>query len=783
MPALPEEQPGFRVRVRGLVQGVGFRPFVWRLAHEEGLKGHVLNDSEGVLAEIEGSQEASERFLQRLEAECPPLARIDAVEVNPLDAPAGEFFEGFKIISSSGGNIATGVVPDAATCPDCLAEILDPNDRRFGYAFTSCTHCGPRLSIIRAIPYDRAETSMAPFVMCEKCQAEYENPADRRFHAQPNACPECGPELWGEQGSGRINSRDAISWAAERLKAGDIIAVKGIGGYHLAVDATQSNAVARLRKRKNRPDKPLALMARDIAQVRKICHVSAAEEAHLTDRAAPIVLLQVRGEAQLAAGLAPGQDRLGVMLPYTPLHHLLMRALDGPLVLTSGNLSDEPQVTGNDEARSRLAGIADGFLMHDRDIVNRLDDSVVRISGSGPAMMRRARGYTPAPLRLHPRFKDAPNILALGGELKSTFCMLRQGDAVVSQHIGDLETRPAFEDFKKNIGLYKRLYGFVPDVIAVDQHPDYLSTQYGKQLADESGARLVEVQHHHAHLAACLAEAGIAPGDDQSLAIVLDGSGLGTDGSIWGGELLVGGYSGFNRVGHFLPVALPGGHAAIREPWRNLAAHLFEAFGPDYRSLAENNGLPGVFKDKNLSILEQMIIKGINAPLSSSAGRLFDAVAAALGVCPDRQTYEGQTGSVLESMARPYVETERGYPVKASRDELADEVAVFSWKPLWDALLTDLRQGVTKGRIAARFHLALVESLTETSVGTAVKRRLRRIVLSGGVMQNSILADCLAARLSEHGLEVLLPRNFPANDGGISLGQASIAAATGLSQE
>jgi len=764
------------VRVKGLVQGVGFRPFVWRLAQDERLSGHVLNDAEGVLAEITGAPEAADRFLKRLSAECPPLARIDDIITFDLPGPTGTPSDGFEIVSSVSGEVATGIVPDAATCPDCVREIVDPSNRRFGYAFTNCTHCGPRLSIINAIPYDRAKTSMAAFLMCDDCQGEYDNPADRRFHAQPNACPVCGPELWCEEGPHRVDTQDPISWAVQRLKAGDIIAVKGIGGFHLAVDATNTEAVMRLRARKNRPDKPLALMARDVAQIRRFCVVETAEEKLLADRAAPIVLLKTADVSLLAEGLAPGQDRLGVMLPYSPLHHLLLNEMDSPIVLTSGNLSEEPQVIDNEDARSKLSRIAGGFLMHNRAIVNRLDDSVVRLGTSGPAFLRRARGYAPAPLRLHEAFGAAPKILALGGELKSTFCLLRDGEAVISQHMGDLENRLALEDFKKNIDLYQEIYKFEPDLIAVDCHPDYLSTQVGKDLAKETGLDLVEVQHHHAHLAAALAEAGIPPGEDRSLAIILDGSGLGTDGSIWGGELLTGGYSGFHRAGHFLPVALPGGASAVREPWRNLVAHLRAAFGPGYQTMLEGTGLPKLLKDKNLPVLDQMIDKGLNAPLSSSAGRLFDAVAAALGICPDRQTYEGQTGSVMEALARPFLETESSYPVHVT----GDDVTILSWRPLWEALLADLKKGEAVGRISARFHLGLIECLAETAARIAKAERVERIVLSGGVMQNSILHDGLAARLTEHGLKVLIPRTLPANDGGLCLGQAAIAAAGSL---
>jgi hydrogenase maturation protein HypF len=769
------EKFGTRVRVRGLVQGVGFRPFVWRLAQEESLAGHVLNDADGVLAEIWGGPEATGRFLERLKTDSPPLSRVDEVVAEAILGQTHTPDEGFRIVSSVAGDVSTGIVPDAATCPDCLQETLSPSDRRHGYAFTNCTHCGPRLSIIEAIPYDRANTSMAPFVMCSDCQAEYDNPADRRFHAQPNACPACGPVLWFEENGQRNEAHDPVGWTAQRLGSGEIVAIKGIGGFHLAVDATRSDAVERLRARKNRPHKPLALMVRDVEQARAICEVNDAEAGLLTSGAAPIVLLKIRKNNTLAGNLAPGQDRLGVMLPYTPLHHLLMAEVGKPIVLTSGNLSEDPQVIDNSEARTKLSRIADGFLMHDRAIVNRLDDSVVRVSASGRTVLRRARGYAPAPLPLPGAFKGAARVLAMGGELKSTFCLLRDGQAVVSQHMGDLEHRHALQDLKKNLELYRGIFKFDPEIIAVDGHPDYLSSQLGRQVASETGARVIEVQHHHAHLAACLAEAGVQPGDDETLAIILDGSGLGTDGTIWGGELLLGGYRGFERAGHFLPVALPGGAAAVREPWRNLIAHLQAAFGPGYRSTLDGSGILDLLRHKNLPLVDQMVSKGVNTPFSSSAGRLFDAVAAALGVCVDRQTYEGQTGSMLETMARPFLEVESGYPVQST----LEGGTVLSWKPLWESLLSDLRTGEERGRISARFHLALIGSLAETGCRIASAHGLERIALSGGVMQNSILSDGLAARIESHGLEVLLPRDLPANDGGICLGQAAIAVACG----
>ncbi|MCC2111170.1 MAG: carbamoyltransferase HypF, partial [Hyphomicrobiales bacterium] len=499
MPAPPSASQGRHIRVRGLVQGVGFRPHVWRVAKAFGLSGEVLNDGAGVAIEAWGEAEAIAGFLERLRAEAPPLSRIDGIETEPLSgvAPVG----GFRIAVSGHGPVATGVVPDAATCPACRSEIADPADRRYRYPFTNCTHCGPRLSIVREIPYDRATTSMSVFEMCPDCRAEYENPADRRFHAQPNACPVCGPKAWLEDRSGPRTSEDPIAETAALLSDGAIVAVKGIGGFHLACDATDDGAVDELRRRKHRADKPLALMAADLTIARKYAEIGAEEAALMECAAAPIVLVPSAGRP-LARGIAPGQDHVGFMLPYTPLHHLLMQNLDRPIVLTSGNLSDEPQVIANDEARERLADIADFWLMHDREIVNRLDDSVMRCDRPGPSILRRARGLAPAPLPLAEGFADAPKILAMGGELKSTFCLLSGGQAILSQHIGDLEEAGTHADYRKNLALYRHMFDFDPEVIAVDRHPDYLSTQWGEALAEETGSTIVAVQHHHAHLAA-----------------------------------------------------------------------------------------------------------------------------------------------------------------------------------------------------------------------------------------------------------------------------------------
>jgi hydrogenase maturation protein HypF len=758
------------LRVRGLVQGVGFRPFVWTLATDLGLAGHVLNDGAGVLIELHGPPEAIERFVERLRADKPALARLDAI-----DAVAGTENprpDGFFILESRAGDVRTGVVPDAATCPECLADINDPANRRYRYAFTNCTHCGPRLSILKRIPYDRASTSMAVFDMCAACRAEYEDPADRRFHAQPTACPDCGPRLWFEAAVGEQLCGDPVAQAAGLLKTGGIVAVKGLGGFQIAVDAGNEAAVAELRRRKRRPAKPLALMAQDLDQIRRFARVSDGEAELLQSPAAPIVLLE-RGDQSLAESVAGPFDRLGFMLPNTPLHHLLLAELDRPVVMTSGNVSGNPQETDNTGARTALGAIVDGLLMHDREIVNRLDDSVVRIDRSGPSVLRRARGHAPATIRLPACFEGAPKVLAMGGELKSSFCLLNGRDAIVSQHVGDLENTPTLADYRRFLDLYRKLYRFEPEVIAVDGHPDYLSTAHGEALARETGARLVRVQHHHAHMAAYLAEQPILPAPgDRAFGIILDGLGRGADGTVWGGEVLAGGIADAERVAHFAQVPLPGGAAAVREPWRNLAAHLFTVFGPDYRECLAGTGLAEALDGNKAGLLDRMMQSGVNAPLSSSAGRLFDAVAAALGICFGRQSFEGEAGMRLECLARPVLASESAYPV-ALNDTGPVQLA---FGPMWHTLIGDLRAGEPPGRIAARFHLGLIEGLAEALVLSGAGSG-DLVALSGGVFQNAILRDGLTARLAEKGFQVFNHRHVPANDGGLALGQAVVAAA------
>jgi len=764
------------LRVTGIVQGVGFRPTVWRLARECGITGEVWNDAQGVMIHGWGSAGALDEFARRLRSQPPPLARIESIERSLLE-DAGPAPAEFRIVESREGEVRTGVAADAATCSGCLAEILDPTNRRYRYPFTNCTHCGPRLSIVRAIPYDRAHTSMASFPMCARCRAEYENPADRRFHAQPNACAECGPRVWLENSDGeRVGADengDAIDAAARLIIDGAIVAIKGIGGFHLACDAGNENAVDELRRRKVRYHKALALMARDTDMVRRFAQPDAAEIALLRDKAAPIVVLDAGGEP-LAPGIAPRQHTLGFMLPYTPLHHLLLRDMPRPIVLTSGNRSDEPQATGNAEARRRLGRIADYYLLHDRDIVNRLDDSVLRIADGRPRFLRRARGYAPQPILLPDGFADAGNVLAMGGELKNTFCLSKNGRAVLSQHIGDLEDAVTYRDYRHALELYRNLFDHEPDCIAVDKHPQYFSTRFGYELARAHGTAIVEVQHHHAHVASCMAEQGLPIDTKPVLGIVLDGLGYGDDSSFWGGEFLLADYAGFRRLARFAPVPMIGGNQAMREPWRNTWAHLECAFGwEEVRARYGRLDIVRFLETRPLEGLKTMVGKGINSPPASSCGRLFDAVAAALGVCRERVSHEGQAAIELESLAAREFEREaaRGYPF----DWEPGDVGTLAWRPLWAVLLQDMADDVAPATIAARFHQGLAGAAADTACRLCSDNGLDTVVLGGGVFQNRLLLEGVGALLRSNGLRVLSPLNLPANDGGISLGQAAIA--------
>ena len=777
-PEQPASEPpattGELIRVRGLVQGVGFRPTVWRLARELGIRGGVRNDGDGVLIRAAGSAQAIDAFCQRLRDEQPPLARIDAIARRAWDG-AGQAGTDFIIEHSAATGVHTGVVPDAATCPACLAEIRDPADRRHRYPFTNCTHCGPRLSIVRAIPYDRANTSMAVFPMCPACAGEYRDPADRRFHAQPNACPVCGPKVWLEAADGAPlepagqGVADAVAAASALLAAGRILAIKGIGGFHLACDATNAEAVAELRRRKGRYAKPLALMARDLEVIARYAGLDEVAATLLREPAAPIVLLPARSGTGLAPGVAPGQATLGCMLPYSPLHHLLLADWDRPLVMTSGNRSEEPQCIDNADARRRLITIADALLLHDRDIVNRVDDSVARVMDGAPRLLRRARGFAPAPLTLPESMAALPPVLALGGELKNTICLLQDGQAVLSQHLGDLQDAATARAFEHTIGLYRALYEHRPAAIVIDAHPGYHASQVGRRLAAELGVPAIELQHHRAHIASVLADNAYPPDGAPVLGIALDGSGFGDDATVWGGEWFVGGYTDLARVACLARVPLPGGTRAILEPWRMLFAHLDAAFG--WETFQARFGALDLARDlaeRPVDLMRRMTEGQLNTPLTSSCGRLFDAVAAALGICADHIAYEGQAAIELETCCGP-LDAAAGYPFALGDDA---GLRVLAPATMWQALCEDLAAGATPVQVATRFHAGLADAVTDLSLALATQHGIGTVALSGGVFQNRTLFEAVSVRLRAAGLRVLSHRRVPSNDGGLALGQA-----------
>jgi hydrogenase maturation protein HypF len=702
-----------RFRVKGVVQGVGFRPFVYGLAQRQGLGGFVLNDGDGVVIEAEGAPTALDGFAASLREEAPELARVDALSVEQL-RPGGK--GEFEIVASSAAGSSALIPPDVATCDECLRELFDPADRRYRYPFVNCTRCGPRFTIVRSVPYDRANTTMAAFPMCAECRSEYEDPADRRFHAEPTCCPACGPRL-------SMPVEDAVAL----LREGGILAVKGLGGYHLACDAGNEAAVARLRTRKVREDKPFALLS---AEPEGLARISLEELALLRSRARPVVLVRRRGDAPLAPSVAPSTPWLGLMLPYTPLHHLLAEGFQGPLVLTSGNLSDEPIAFEDDEARARLGRVADAFLTHDRPIHRRCEDSVVRAA----LPIRRSRGHTPEAVSL-PVAAGRP-LVAAGAELKSTFCVAREGDAFVSPHLGDLDSPAAYRAFLTDLELYQEMLGVEPEVVAYDLHPEYLATKW----ALEQDGELVGVQHHHAHAAACLAEHGE---EGPALALVFDGTGYGTDGTLWGSELLRCDLASFDRLAHLEPVPLPGGEAAIREPWRVAAAHL------------ERAGLPVRWEGWE-QVRESL---KLDPPRSSGMGRLFDAVAAILGV-RDTVSYEGQAAVELEHLAGEA--PAEPYPWRFGA---TTELVTLCY--------SELAHGLAREEIAARFHETVAAGAAQACAEAAEPRT---VALSGGTFQNLRLLESTRRRLEALGFRVLSHRLVPPNDGGISYGQAAVAA-------
>ena len=754
-----------RVRVHGTVQGVGFRPYVYRLAGELALDGFVLNDSHGVLLEIEGTAPSVARFLTRLAPDAPPLALLERVVVEERE-PTG--VAGFAILESARVGAADApVTPDSATCEQCLRELFDPDDRRFRYPFTNCTNCGPRFTIIRGVPYDRPATTMASFVMCARCQAEYEDPRDRRFHAQPNACPQCGPSVALRDGAGHAlaagAARDPVEAAAWALRDGAIIAVKGIGGFHLACRADDERAVAALRARKHREHRPFALMVGSIAAAESLVTLGERERELLAAPERPIVLAQRAAGAEVAEAVAPASRELGVMLPYSPLHHLLLHDTDATLVMTSANVSDEPIAYRDDDALERLAGLADLFLLHDRPIETRTDDSVVRVVALAgrprDCVVRRSRGYVPASLPL-PGGTPTP-VLACGGEQKNTFCLAKGERAWVGHHIGDLETYETLRSFVEGIEHFERLFAVTPKVVAHDLHPEYLSTKYA---TERDGVELVAVQHHHAHLAACLAEHG-ETGD--AVGAIFDGTGYGNDGTLWGGEFLCGDLADFQRAGSLVPVRLPGGTRAIQEPWRIACAWLAVAVGDEAEI---PRGLAGHVDERSWRQVQTLIRTGVSSPVTTSMGRLFDAVAALCGLRPT-VSYEGQAAVELEAACDP---AERGCYLIDVVD--GPDGLVLDPRETIRQVVADVRAGAAVGVVASRFHAAVARGAVEACLRTAAAHGTDLVVLSGGVFQNRRLLEAVGAGLDAGGVRVLTPRLLPVNDGGIAYGQAAVAA-------
>lgn len=771
-----------RIHVTGVVQGVGFRPFIYTLAIEHDLKGWVRNTSAGVDIEVEGQTAALDAFTHAITAQAPPLARIESVKSEAIGLDGG--YDKFEIRHSHGvAGAYQPISPDVATCEDCLREILDTADRRYRYAFTNCTNCGPRFTIIQDIPYDRPKTTMSPFPMCPDCQTEYDDPLNRRFHAQPNACPVCGPHLEllpspDHELPPEFDDlpEDEIEAARELLKAGHILAIKGLGGFHLACDATNPQAVQELRRRKGRPAKPFALMMPNLEMVMQYCAISFAAVGALAARERPIVLLPLKTHwalstehlPRLADDVAPNLREIGVMLPYTPLHHLLLQPAPGfppALVMTSGNYSEEPIATGNSDAIKRLGPMVDAFLLHNRDIYIRNDDSVIRAMKSGMMPLRRSRGYAPYPVELP---FEAPPLLATGAEMKNTFCLTREKHAFMSQHIGDLANYEALQSYEHSIGHMERLFRVRPKVIAHDAHPDYMASKYAVQRAETDNLPRLVIQHHHAHLASCLAENKIPP-EDPAIGIIFDGTGLGTDNAIWGGEILIGSYAWYRRFAHLKYTPLPGGDAATLRPYRSALAHLWNA------GLAWDDDLAPVkhADEQERTILRQQLEKQLNAPLTSSMGRLFDAVAALIGVL-QIVTYEAQGAIWLEAQVDEHETGSYPFAVQTPTDPKAPRL--IDSTPMLKAVIADLRNKVAIPLISARFHNGIADMIQVICEAARDATGIRQAVLSGGVFQNATLYRKTIPRLEEIGLKVYTHQLVPPNDGGLALGQAAIAA-------
>jgi hydrogenase maturation protein HypF len=747
-----------RIQVRGIVQGVGFRPFIFSLANSQSLKGHVFNNSSGVLIDIEGDSSSIDRFLDQIKSNPPPLSIIESVERTDYLAPA--YYSDFRILDSiSSDQKFIPISADVGTCEDCLTELFDAANRRYLYPFINCTNCGPRFTIIENLPYDRSLTSMRHFEMCDDCRAEYLDPSDRRFHAEPTACPACGPRLSLTDSAGRdLTAGDPIAVVRSLLLDGEIIAIKGIGGFHLACDATNADAVERLRQRKRRPARPFALMAASLDVISRHCLVSELEQQLLLSHRRPIVLLDKRPGSSICRGVSPGLLSLGFMLPYAPLHHLLFHNLDRPLVFTSANLSDEPICFDNQEALDRLSRIADFFLLHDRIIHMRTDDSLVRVFSGRRMSLRRARGFAPEPLKTSFSFQS--QILACGAELKNTFCITRDSFAFISHHIGDLENLETFTSFKDAIDHFKRLFNLNPEAVAHDLHPEYLSTKYALSLDEE--LIKVGVQHHHAHIASCMVDNDL---EGEVVGVAMDGLGFGEDGRLWGGEFFVADFLEAERIAHLDYIEMPGGAKAIREPWRMAAIYLHRTLGDEFLDL----GIDFIERlDRRAwGLLRQMARSSTNSPETSSMGRLMDAVSSLVGL-RDRISYEGQAAIELEAIAEPGCSL-------AYEFELSEGGSIIKAEPVIRRAVEDLLDGASAASVSAKFHIGVVNLIVRVAQRIREERRLDRVVLSGGVFQNMLLLEKSCQRLKGEGFEVFTHSRVPTSDGGISLGQAAVA--------
>ena len=749
---------GIELRIKGKVQGVGFRPFVWLLANQYGLNGDVNNDGQGVLIRfVSPPANTLEKFLSDLQNKLPPLAQITVITQRSIDWPEAATVTSFTIRESENNQMDTQIIPDAATCPHCLADLFDPNNRRYHYPFTNCTHCGPRFTIIKAIPYDRKNTAMSVFPLCPQCEKEYKDPADRRFHAQPNACSVCGPHIWLQDREQTLATHEtALKQTALLLQQGRIVAVKGLGGFHLACDANNQKTVDLLRQRKHRPTKPLAIMVPDLQFLQDL---SSQETGLLTSSAAPIVLLAKYKVPNIANNIAPNLQEIGVMLPSNPLQHLLLRAVNRPLVMTSANASGQPPVLKNEHAVEQLADLADVYLCHNRDILQRADDSLVRVAFDGLETLRRARGYVPDEIPLETQ--STKNVLALGSDLKNTFCLLRHNKAVLSQHIGDTANEQVRSQLSENLELFQHIYQFTPDIIAVDAHPGYFSSSIGKQLAEQQQITPIEVLHHHAHIVSVMAEHNC---HEPVIGLALDGIGMGENGQLWGGECLLVDYQHSQYLGGLPAVALPGGDLAAKQPWRNWLAHLHQ-FVPQWQEI-----LTKTCTEPNWQILVNAIERGLNCPPISSAGRLFDAVAYDLGIAPTIVSWEGEAACHLEALANTsslatQAQGAVNIPVKMPLIGNKLDLAYF-----WQSWLNYHASVEDK---AFAFHYALAQGFAELAANQAHQHQCRTIVLSGGVMHNQLLRRLLKEALSE--FRVLSAHKLPMGDGGLSLGQAVIA--------